>query len=599
MKDYTMKVILFLFTICAAQGAVHMVGGFREIPLEDVPKDPYLQKEIDTGLQIAATRMNAVKTANGTKNEKPLKILQLLQVFSQVVSGVNYKLVVKVDIDGQNKTCGMCVTHLAPWLNGGTWLLRPCSENDPCSPFIPRDHPRSPRSVSLLGGPHEVDTNDNMAQQAAQWAVEHINKMSNSLFMQSLLKVTHATEQVINGLRYHFLLTTVFTSCRNAPENHHKTLSECLATTESKPQECDVSVIYSQNKYTMENFKCKPHREAVENVQKRSAVARMEILGGDNHDYLPHGDDKCAEHVPAFKEFKIQYDRLYGSPAEEARRFKIFCDNMEKVKIIQSVEQGSAQYGATKFADLSEEEFKKMHLGFKPPVSLKRQWPQAKIPEGPIPDSWDWREHNAVTPVKNQGWCGSCWAFSTTGNIEGQWAINSPSHQLLSLSEQELVDCDKLDQGCNGGFMYDAYEAIKDLGGIETETDYKYTGEDGKCQFNKSEVVAKVTGAVNISKNEEDMAAWLYKNGPISIGINSFPMQFYKWGIAHPWKFFCDPNALDHGVLIVGYGKKGKEPYWIIKNSWGSNWGREGYYYIYRGDGSCGLNTMCSSATVA
>ncbi|BFZ07455.1 hypothetical protein BsWGS_10493 [Bradybaena similaris] len=593
-----MKVLLLLFVICAIQMEVLMaVGGFQDIDLDTANRDE--RSDIDKGLNLAAEAMNAVKTERGTNKAAPLKIVRLLNASYQIIQGKKYKLRFEVYIDGKVEACTVFVIIMNPWIKNGTWSVeQPTLENDSCSPYFQKN-PSSKQSVPLLGGVVEVDTNDALTQQAAHWSVEHMNKMSNSLFMQALQTVIHATKQVVNGFRYHFFLTTVLTSCRNAPENHHKTLQECPASNNPKAQDCDVTVISSQGKYSMENFKCKPHVDTVNNnIHKRSAVANMKILGGDTHDYLPHGEDKCAEHVPAFKEFKIKYDRLYGTPDEEALRFKIFCENMEKVKIIQAVEQGSAQYGATKFADLSEEEFKKRHLGFKPPVSHKRQWPQAKIPKGPIPESWDWRDHKAVSPVKNQGWCGSCWAFSTTGNIEGQYAINSPSHQLLSLSEQELVDCDKLDQGCNGGFMYDAYEAIMELGGIETEADYKYTGEDQKCQFNKSEVVVQVTGAVNISKDEGEMAAWLYQNGPIAIGINSFPMQFYLWGIAHPWKFFCDPNALDHGVLIVGYGKKGKEPYWIIKNSWGANWGREGYYYIYRGDGSCGLNTMCSSATV-
>jgi cathepsin F len=581
-----------------------LLGGYYEKDVNSLSLGEKDKGSVANATAQAIKIMNDVKTEGGRNNARRLHLIRLLKEETQVVAGTNYKLTVELDIDSQEVQCNLIVSFMYPWINEGTWSLKAATENDPCAPFItPR--PKQ-QSLPLLGGENVVDTSDAMVQEAAQWAMEHVNKMSNSMFMQTLLKVTRVTKQVVNGVRYHFLLTTAFTTCRNKPENHHKILEECPAAVDQKPQECDISVIYSQGKYRADNIKCKPQKRAiggdshdyVPHGKAGTNVKHMEILGGDTHDYLPHTDDKCSQYVQAFTEFKSTHNRVYGSSEDESLRFKIFCDNMEKVKIIQAVEQGSAQYGATQFADLSEEEFKNRYLGFKPPANQNRKWPQAKIPEGPIPDSWDWRDHNAVTPVKNQGGCGSCWAFSTTGNIEGQWAINSQSKKLLSLSEQELVDCDKIDQGCNGGYMYDAYEAIMNIGGIETEADYKYTGQDQTCEFNKSEVVVQLTGAVNISKDEGEMAAWLYKNGPIAIGINAFPMQFYLWGIAHPWKFFCDPNALDHGVLIVGYGKKGREPYWIIKNSWGPRWGREGYYYIYRGDGSCGLNTMCSSSIV-
>ncbi|WAR18501.1 CATF-like protein [Mya arenaria] len=307
------------------------------------------------------------------------------------------------------------------------------------------------------------------------------------------------------------------------------------------------------------------------------------MLGGDDHDKVPHGTkmlggdghDDC--HIGMFKDFKKQFNKLYGSQKEEEKRYQVFCDNMRAARKLQQTEKGSARYGATKFADLTKEEFKR-HVGKRWDTGANWWMKKAEIPGGPVPDSFDWRDHGAVTPVKNQ------------------WAIKK--RKLVSLSEQELVDCDKVDEGCNGGLPSNAYKEIERLGGLETETDYKYEGHDESCHFNRSDVRVYINDSVSISSNETEMAAWLAKNGPISIGINAFAMQFYMGGISHPWKIFCNPGSLDHGVLIVGYGVHESEPYWIVKNSWGPDWGEKGYYLVYRGGGVCGLNTMCTSAVV-
>lgn len=125
---------------------------------------------------------------------------------------------------------------------------------------------------------------------------------------------------------------------------------------------------------------------------------------------------------------------------------------------------------------------------------------------------------------------------------------------MIELSEQELVDCDKLDSGCSGGLPDNAYRAIEEIGGLETEKDYPYDAENENCHFDKSLSKVQISGAVNISSDETDMKKWLVKNGPISIGINANAMQFYMGGVSHPWQFLCNPKNLDHGVLIVGYG---------------------------------------------
>jgi len=315
------------------------------------------------------------------------------------------------------------------------------------------------------------------------------------------------------------------------------------------------------------------------------------------------GDFRESFLFQKFKDFISVYSKKYTTEAEAAKRFAHFKDNMKLVEKIQAKEKGSAKYGPNKFSDLSAEEFRQFSLSSKPWNLKKKPTRKATVTQRElqtVPEAFDWREHGAVTPVKNQGYCGSCWAFSTTGNIEGQWAIRKG--KLLDLSEQELVDCDKVDQGCNGGLPSDAYKEIIRLGGLETEADYPYDGSDEKCHMNMSEIRVAINDSVQLPTNETELKAWLFHHGPISIGINANAMQFYWGGISHPWSFLCNPNSLDHGVLIVGYGVEdgmfGPQPFWTIKNSWGPDWGEKGYYRIFRGDGSCGVNQMATSALV-
>jgi len=305
----------------------------------------------------------------------------------------------------------------------------------------------------------------------------------------------------------------------------------------------------------------------------------------------------------AFHTFMSAHNKTYSGMAEYKRRYRIFRSNMKVVERLQREELGSAVYGPTHLADLSPTEFRSRHLGYSklrddPDV----HWPQADIPDIPLPETFDWREEGAVSPVKNQGMCGSCWAFSTAGNVEGQNKV--VNGELVSLSEQELVDCDSRDAGCNGGLMENAYKTLIEIGGLESEQDYGYDGADEACKFNRSKVAVRVSGGVEMPTNETQMAQWLVKNGPIAVGLNAFAMQFYMGGVSHPPSLFCAPSGIDHGVLIVGIGVhttkylKRVQPYWIIKNSWGASWGESGYYRLYRGEGVCGINLAASSATV-
>ncbi|KAB2042917.1 hypothetical protein ERO13_D02G219000v2 [Gossypium hirsutum] len=311
-----------------------------------------------------------------------------------------------------------------------------------------------------------------------------------------------------------------------------------------------------------------------------------------------------AEHH--FSLFKARFKKSYGSEEEHDYRFKVFRANLRRAARHQKLDP-SATHGVTQFSDLTPGEFRKRFLGLRR-LRLPKDANQAPIlPTDNLPEDFDWREKGAVTPVKNQGSCGSCWSFSTTGALEG--ANFLATGKLVSLSEQQLVDCDhecdpeeagSCDSGCNGGLMNSAFEYTLKAGGLMREEDYPYTGTDrGTCKFDKSKIVAKVANFSVVSLDEDQIAANLVKNGPLAVAINAVFMQTYIGGVSCP--YICS-KRLDHGVLLVGYGSAGyapirlkDKPYWIIKNSWGETWGENGFYKICRGRNVCGVDSLVST----
>ena len=209
-------------------------------------------------------------------------------------------------------------------------------------------------------------------------------------------------------------------------------------------------------------------------------------------------------------------------------------------------------------------------------------------------EEWDWSEKGAVTPVKDQAQCGSCWAFSTTGSLEGAYFIKN--NKLKSFSEQMLVDCDTNDLGCYGGLMNNAFEWIQSNGGIELESNYPYTAMNGKCQESSDNIVAGTSPSSwsNVKSDDTSMMAAI-KQQPVSVAIEAdqSSFQFYSSGVLTGR---CGTN-LDHGVLAVGYGTLNGVDYYKVKNSWGKSWGMDGYVLLERNDspsGQCGILLQAS-----
>nr|KAF6464702.1 cathepsin F [Rousettus aegyptiacus] len=365
----------------------------------------------------------------------------------------------------------------------------------------------------------------------------------------------------------------------------------CQLPVSKKTLLCSFQVLEELGKHTLLRRDCRPVDTKITDQRSESLHSFSSLF---NKDTLP--EDFVMQVASIFKEFVTTYNRTYETKEEARWRLSVFINNMMRAQKIQALDRGTAQYGVTKFSDLTEEEFHTIYLNPLLKELRSKRMPLALSVSDPAPPEWDWRKKGAVTKVKDQGMCGSCWAFSVTGNVEGQWFLKRGD--LLSLSEQELVDCDKLDKACLGGLPSNAYSAIKTLGGLETEDDYSYNGHLQTCNFSAEKVKVYINDSVELSQNEQKLAAWLAKKGPISIAINAFGMQFYRHGISHPLRPLCSPWLIDHAVLLVGYGNRSDIPFWAIKNSWGTDWGEEGYYYLHRGSGACGVNIMASSAVV-
>jgi len=311
----------------------------------------------------------------------------------------------------------------------------------------------------------------------------------------------------------------------------------------------------------------------------------------------------------AFDAWAAEHEKAYGTWGERQYREGVWRKNMQKIFAhnIRAVKgEHSYKMSMNHLGDLTSEEFKQLHSGclksvngsslglpkvhyggttFLPPVGFK------------APAAIDFRDLGYLNPPKNQGACGSCWTFSTTGSLEGQ--LFRKTGKLPSLSEQQLVDCagGKFgNYGCDGGLMDNAFLYIMSVKGLESEASYPYTAEDGECVYKPSLAIGGASGYVDINAgNETEMMMAIAANGPVSIGIDASQssFQFYSDGVYD--EPACSSTELDHGVLAAGYGTLGGKDFWLVKNSWGATWGKDGYIMMSRNkNNQCGVASSAS-----
>jgi len=299
-----------------------------------------------------------------------------------------------------------------------------------------------------------------------------------------------------------------------------------------------------------------------------------------------------------FNDFKNKHNKEYDGQIEQTERLHVFRQNL---RYIDSMNRKGLSFSLSvnHLADKSNEELAVLRgkQKTKPntqnnglPFDMSKYTEKQKT----FPESFDWRIQGAVTPVKDQGVCGSCWSFGTTGAIEGAYFMKH--NHLVRLSQQNLVDCSWGfgNNGCEGGEDYRAYDWIIKHGGIASEELYgQYLQQDGYCHFTNATIAAKVTGYVNVTGNL-DVKTALVNEGPISIGIDAShkSLSFYDHGLYYEPECGNTVDDLDHAVLLVGYGKINGQDYWLVKNSWSTYWGNDGYVLMSQKNNNCGVTTQ-------
>lgn len=292
-----------------------------------------------------------------------------------------------------------------------------------------------------------------------------------------------------------------------------------------------------------------------------------------------------------FTKWALDNQKFYPTPEEANHRLRIFHQNYMNILGLNT-QNSSWKAGLNKFSDLTPKEFSTKYAGFRPRTQPRNE---VDLPSNGNPHEIDWVKKGAVNAVKDQGNCGSCWAFSTIAAVEGRYKL--AKGKLYSLSEQQLVDCSTSygNEGCNGGLMDYGFKYIIDHG-IEEESAYPYKAKDGKCQASSKKTKVDIHKYGDVKANKCSVLETAVAQGPTSVAIDANKIMFYKKGI---FDSKCG-TQLDHGVTAVGYGSEGGKDFWLVRNSWGGSWGEKGYIRMIKdiktkhSPGICGI---CMSAS--
>lgn len=307
-------------------------------------------------------------------------------------------------------------------------------------------------------------------------------------------------------------------------------------------------------------------------------------------------------HRKEFSNFRERFSKAYSTKDELENRFSVFRNNLVDILTHNSDLTQNFTLGVNQFTDLTPEEFKELYVGGLKVEVSSNGCKTFSSTASSAPSSVDWRTKNAVTSVKDQGQCGSCWSFSATGAIEGAWAISKG--QLVDLSEQELVDCATgfaySSHGCQGGIMDGAFKFVIEHGQCPLSS-YPYTAKDGTCK--SCSALAHISSCSDVRPNDQVSLKGAVAQQPVAVAISadSRIFQSYSGGVITSSACY---TTLNHGVLVVGYGTENGIDYWLVKNSWGPNWGTEnGYVKIQKSSstndpGVCGISMQPSFPTV-
>ncbi|XP_065433106.1 digestive cysteine proteinase 2-like isoform X2 [Chrysemys picta bellii] len=328
--------------------------------------------------------------------------------------------------------------------------------------------------------------------------------------------------------------------------------------------------------------------------------AEHRILANPMWDFVGRQADRGHQ---LFHHYRREYRKEYGSEKELERRAQTFIHNM---RYVHSKNRANLPYrlALNHLADRTPEEMAMLRGRLQDQSPDNGQpFPRAPYAGIILPESLDWRLYGAVTPVKDQALCGSCWSFAATGGLEG--ALFLKTGGLTPLSQQALIDCSWGfgNHGCDGGLPWRAFKWVKKHGGIPSAEAYgPYRGQNGYCHYNSTELLANITGYVNVPAGDVTaLRAAIFKNGPVAVSIDASLKSFifYSNGIYYDPQCGNTSRSLNHAVLAVGYGVLQEESYWLIKNSWSTFWGNDGYILLSMQDNNCGVASAATYPVLA